>query len=152
MSYQQSVSHSGEISAPFEAVWALLVDWAGIVDWMPDGYIQSLHIEGEGVGAVRHLVTGRGVSISEKLVSMDRERGMLRLSIIGPQPWGMLSYTATAHLEETGKHCCLNWCGTFELPEGGQQAEELAKLLEKSYKTMFKGINNHLMLLAGSRK
>ena len=75
---------------------------------------------------------------------MDRGNGILRLSIIGLKPWGMLSYTAIAQLKETGNHCHLNWCGTFELPDGGQQADELAKLLEKSYKTMFKGIKNLL--------
>jgi hypothetical protein len=56
----------------------------------------------------------------------------------------MLSYCAIAHLKKAEDHCYLNWCGTFELPDGGQQANELAVLLAKSYRTMFKGIKNQL--------
>ena len=134
------------LNAPLTAVWDLLTDWAGIIDWMPDGYIQSLSSEGQGAGAVRHLVTGKGVAISEKLDSLDQDRRVLRLSIIDPLPWGMLSYSAIVHLEDLEEHCCLHWCGTFELPDGGQQADELASLLEKSYKTMFKGIKNQFAL------
>jgi hypothetical protein len=144
LNYQQSVNHSGEISAPFEAVWELLIDWAGIINWMPDGHIQSLRCEGQGEGAVRHLVTGKGVPISEKLDGVDRKNGILRLSIIAPLPWGMLSYSAQAHLKENGAHCHLKWRGTFELTESDQQADELSKLLKMSYETMFKGIRNEL--------
>jgi carbon monoxide dehydrogenase subunit G len=150
VSYRQSVSHSEEIRAPLAAVWDLLTDWAGIIDWMPDSYIRSLRMEGRGEGAVRHLVTGKGVPISEKLVAMDPQRGILLLSIIDPLPWGMLSYSARAQLEDVGEeYCRLSWCGTFELPAGGRQADELTALLKKSYATMFKGIVGELERISG---
>ena len=113
---------------------------------MPDGYIRSLQIEGTGAGAIRHLVTGKGVAISERLDELDEIHGRLRLSIIEPLPWGMLSYTAQAHMEDIASgECELTWCGTFELPEGGAPAEELAALLKKSYITMFRGIREQVM-------
>lgn len=145
MSYRQTVCHCEEIAGSRAAVWDLLTDWAGIIDWMPDRYIQSLQMEGQGEGAVRHLVTGKGVQISERLDAMDRSAGIVLLSIIDPLPWGMLTYTAKAQLEDAGEeNCHLSWCGTFELPAGGRQAEELVILLKKSYATMFSGIRGEL--------
>lgn len=117
---------------------------------MPDGYIQSLQMAGEGVGAVRHLVTGRGVAISERLDNMDEKSGSLQLTIIEPLPWGMLSYTAQAQLEDVnGGSCRLSWCGTFELPERGPAADKLAALLKKSYAKMFKGIRGEVARMTG---
>ena len=132
------------LNAPVSAVWDLLTDWAGIIDWMPDGYIQSLSCEGQGAGAVRHLVTSKGVAISERLDSLDSELGLICLSIIDPLPWGMLTYSANAQLQARGAHCQLIWRGIFELPASGRQADELANLLKKSYTTMFRGIGNEL--------
>jgi hypothetical protein len=104
------------------------------------------------VGAVRHLVTGRGVSISERLDEMYEKSGSLQLTIIEPLPWGMLSYTAQAQLEDVnGDSCQLTWCGTFELPESGPAADELAALLKKSYSMMFKGIRNEVIRMTGRK-
>lgn len=130
---------------PASSVWELLTDWGGVIDWMPDGYIKSLRLEGEGRGAIRHLVTGQGVAISERLDQMDEDRGILHLSIIEPLPWDMLSYKARAELEHIdSERCRLSWCGSFELAQGGQAGDELAVLLKKSYLKMFQGIRNEL--------
>lgn len=153
VSHIQAVSHSEVFDAPASAVWELLVNWAGIIDWMPDGYIQSLQIEGQGLGAVRHLITGRGVAISERLDEIDEQSGSLQLTIIKPLPWGMLSYTAQAQLEDiNGDSCRLTWCGTFELPESGTAADELAALLKKTYAKMFKGIRGEVIRMTGWQK
>lgn len=112
---------------------------------MPQTYVRSLAIEGEGEGAIRHLVTGQGVSISERLDAADKERGLLCLSIIDPLPWNMLSYSAEAQLDDLDECSCrLTWCGTFELTESGSAAEKLAGLLNKSYIKMFEGIRAQL--------
>ncbi len=145
MSYKHSASHSELFDAPASSVWDLLTDWGGIIDWMPDGYIKSLRLEGEGRGAIRHLVTGQGVTISERLDHMDEDRGILYLSIIDPLPWDMLSYKARAQLEYIDPaQCRLNWRGTFELAQGGQARDELAAVLKNSYVKMFQGIRNEL--------
>jgi hypothetical protein len=145
LSHQQSVSHSDLFDAPASAVWELLIDWSGIVNWMPDGYIRELQMEGQGLGAIRHLVTGQGVKISERLDKIDEPGGLIHLSIIEPLPWNMLSYTARAKLDSTGNNQCrLDWRGTFELPESGPASDKLAKLLKKSYAKMFEGIRSQL--------
>jgi uncharacterized protein YndB with AHSA1/START domain len=57
----RSVTATEEFDAPASAVWKLLTDWGGIVDWMPDGYIRGLRLDGHGIGAIRHLVTEKGM-------------------------------------------------------------------------------------------
>jgi len=102
-------------------------------------------MEGQGLGAIRHLVTGQGVKISERLDEIDEPGGRLNLSIIEPLPWNMLAYTARAQLDSTGNNQCrLDWRGTFELPTGGLASANLAKLLKKSYTKMFEGIRSQL--------
>jgi len=144
-----STKHSAQLSEVFDApasrVWALLTDWGGIVNWMPDGHIRSLRLEGRGRGAVRHLVTLRGVAVSERLDEMDEQHGLLNLSIVEPMPWGMSTYSAQARLTEPQPgRCKLTWRGTFEMAESKTSPDELAVLLKKSYATMFKGIRNEL--------
>ena len=112
---------------------------------MPDGFIRELQMEGQGLGAIRHLVTGQGVKISERLDEIDAPGGRLSLSIIEPLPWDMLSYTARAQLDNAGNNQCrLDWRGTFELPADGPASANLAKLLKMSYAKMFEGIRSQL--------
>ena len=118
-----------------------MTDWGSIIDWMPEGYIQQLRMEGSGVGAVRHLLTGQGVVVSERLDKIDRKNGILELSIIEPMPWEMLSYSAYAQLLAVGNgQSRLCWHGTFEMTKDNADADSLAVLLKKSYKKMFEGI------------
>jgi hypothetical protein len=141
MSYIDTLTHTEIFQAPAGTVWDLLADWAGIVDWMPDNYIQSLHLEGDGVGAVRHLVTGKGVRLSERLDTLDRESGTLKLSLVNELPWGLLSYRARAELEAISEsQCRLTWQGTLEMPACGPESETVTVLLKKSYENMFLGI------------
>lgn len=145
MSCQRSVSHSEVFDSAASAVWSILVDWGSIVDWMPRGLISSLDLEGNGTGAIRHIITHQGVRIAERLDRADERAGQLELSILEPLPWDMLSYRALAQLDELGPaQCRLRWQGRFELPEDGQAAEALAQLLGKSYKLMFAGLRQHL--------
>ena len=149
MSYRRSVNHTEVFDSPASAVWHIIEDWASIVDWMPQGIIASLELEGSGVGAIRHIVTREGVPIAERLDRADEGQGRLELSILDPLPWSMLSYTALAQLDEQGpNNCSLRWEGQFELPENGPEADALADFLEKSYRQRFKGIRRQLSLTA----
>lgn len=141
MSHVASISDVAEFDAPAPLVWDLLIDWAAIVDWMPDGYVQSLRMEGQGLGAIRHLVTLKGVCLSERLDVMDESSGVLELSLVGPLPWGLLSYRACGKLDRIGDNRSrLTWQGTLEMPDGGPDFDSVAKLLRKSYARMFLGI------------
>jgi len=141
MSHTETITDVAEFDAPASAVWALLMDWAAIVDWMPDGYVQSLRMEGRGPGAIRHLVTGKGVRLAERLDKADESSGVLELSLLDPLPWGLLSYRARGKLERmAGDKSRLTWQGTLETPEPGAETERVARLLRKSYAKMFLGI------------
>jgi hypothetical protein len=141
LSYVGSIVHTEAFDAPASTVWKLLIDWAAIVHWMPGGHIASLRMEGQGVGAIRHLVTGDGVHLSERLDAADERTGVLELSLLGQLPWGLLSYRARGELVGTSPDSCeLTWRGTFETPESGAQTDRVARLLKKSYANMFLGI------------
>lgn len=141
MSHVETIAETTEFEAPASAVWELLIDWAAIIDWMPDGYVQSLELEGKGPGAIRHLVTLKGINLSERLDAMNEAAGILELSLVEPMPWGLLSYHARGKLEDTypGK-CHLSWQGTLKMPGRGPEYDKVVNLLRKSYAKMFEGI------------
>jgi hypothetical protein len=140
-----TVSHTEEFDAPASAVWQLLLDWPAIVDWMPAGLIASLSMEGQGIGAIRHIVTGKGVALSERLDAADEQAGVIELSLVGQLPWGLLSYRARGRvLGMPSNGCQLTWRGVFETPAGGAAADRVARLLEHSYASMFLGLRREL--------
>jgi uncharacterized protein YndB with AHSA1/START domain len=47
LSHFATIRAAAEFRAPASAVWDLLLDWAAIVEWMPDGYIQGIRQEVE---------------------------------------------------------------------------------------------------------
>ncbi len=143
MSHIETIKDAAEFDAPASTVWDLLMDWAAIVDWMPDGYVQSLQMEGQGLGAIRHLVTGKGVNLSERLDKADQSCGVLELSLVGTLPWGLLSYRARGKLDSISEDISrLSWQGTLEMPEPGPESDSVARLLRKSYAKMFIGIRH----------
>jgi uncharacterized protein YndB with AHSA1/START domain len=143
LSHVETIEDTAEFAAPASRVWELLIDWAAIVDWMPDGYVQSLRMEGQGVGAIRHLLTGQGAEIAERLDYADESSGVLELSLLEPLPWGLLSYRARGKLEGiTSSRSRLNWQGTLEMPERGTELDSVVRLLRKSYAKMFAGIRS----------
>ena len=141
MIHRESITHAEEFDAPASAVWDLLADWGGILDWIPNNYIASLQLEGEGVGAIRHLVTTKDVHLSERLDALDQESGILALSLVKDLPWGLLSYQARGELEALSEtKCRLTWRGTMEMAARGPECDRVIVLLKKSYANMFFGI------------
>ena len=141
MSHVATITDAAEFDAPASEVWALLMDWAAIIDWMPDGYIQALECEGRGPGAVRHLVTGQGAHLSERLDRADESAGVLELSMVGPLPWGLISYSARGKIEALSENRSrLTWRGTLEMPNNGTEFDQVARLLSKSYAKMLQGV------------
>lgn len=122
-------------------VWELLIDWPAIIDWMPGGYIRSLECEGQGPGAIRHLVTGQGVRLSERLDTADENAGLLELSLVGELPWGLLSYAARGKLDDLANGSSrLTWQGTLEMHDNDGELEKVSRLLRRSYAKMLLGI------------
>jgi hypothetical protein len=141
LSHFETITDAAEFNAPASAVWELLLDWDAIIDWMPSEYIQSLECEGNGPGAVRHLVTGEGIHLSERLDTTDENSGVLELSLVGELPWGLLSYAARGKLDELADgRSRLTWRGTLEMNDDGPELDEVSRLLRRSYATMLLGI------------
>ncbi len=100
-------------------------------------------MEGHGQGATRHLVTGKGIQLAERLDSADESTGVLELSLLDPLPWGMLSYRARGKLDSiSDQRSRLTWQGTIEMPGCGPDFDKVANLLHKSYGKMFEGIRS----------
>jgi hypothetical protein len=141
VTHRESITHIEEFAAPASAVWAVLIDWGAILDWMPGGYITNLELEGKGIGAIRRLVTGQDVPVAERLDAADAATGVLELSLVDDLPWGLLSYRATGHVEAlSDTQCRLTWQGTLEMQESDPETRRVAAMLKKSYATMFLGI------------
>jgi hypothetical protein len=141
LSQFRTIRTEAEFRAPASAIWELLIDWGAIVDWMPDGYISSLECEGIGPGAVRHLVTGRGVRLAERLDRADESSGLLELSLVGALPWGLVSYAARGKVDSlAADRSRLSWEGTMEMPDDARDADRVDRLLRKSYAKMLQGI------------
>ena len=141
MSHVETITEAAEFNASASAVWALLTDWAAIIEWMPDGYIQGLECEGQGQGAVRHLVTRQGAHVSERLDSADEAKGELQLSLVGELPWGLISYTARGKVDALREdRSRLTWQGTLETADNEQEIDHVTRLLRKSYRKMLQGI------------
>jgi hypothetical protein len=145
MSFKQQLSHTETFAAPAARVYRLLIDWGGIVNWMPDKLIRGLRLEGKGVGAIRHITTGQGVELAERLDSMDEATTSITLSLLPPLPWHLLSYSATGAIESLVADACrLTWTGNAEMPESGTQADKTTALLRRSYEIMFQGIRREV--------
>ncbi|MGB8691885.1 MAG: SRPBCC family protein [Steroidobacteraceae bacterium] len=145
MSFKRQLSHTETFAAPAARVYELLIDWGGIVSWMPNNLIRELRLEGKGVGAIRYLTTGKGVELAERLDSTDAASTSLTLSMLPPLPWHLLSYSATGVIEPLATDTCrLTWMGNAEMPGNSQQADRTAYLLQRSYEAMFQGIRREL--------
>ena len=104
-----------EFSADADSVWRLLGDFGGIADWAPG--IESCRLEGEGVGAVRHLEMQGGIAMQEKLESHDDGARSFSYSISGG-PLPFQNYLATVSVNAEGAGCRVAWEARFDLPEG----------------------------------
>ena len=70
---------------------------------------------------------------------------VLELSLVGTLPWGLLSYRARGKLDALPEHRChLTWSSALEMPQAGIEADQIVKLLQKSYAKMFLGIKRRV--------
>jgi hypothetical protein len=145
LSCRRQISHAETFAVPAERVYRLLIDWGAIINWMPDNLIRRLRLEGNGVGAIRYLTTAAGVELAERLDAADAATTSITLSLLPPLPWQLLSYSATGVIEAlAADRCRLTWTGNPELPENSEQADRTARLLRRSYESMFSGLRREL--------
>jgi hypothetical protein len=110
------------IAASADAVWKQLSNFGGI---QPGGAIESVSVEGEGVGMVRTLNLGTG-RVVERLEEHDSANRTYTYAIINDDsPLPFSQYSATVIITDNGDgNSTVHWTGTFE-PRGVDEAEAI---------------------------
>jgi hypothetical protein len=135
-----SVKVNDRIEASAERVWDLVRDFGGIQRFSPT--IESVSLQGEGVGAVRTVTLPGGLALQERLETLDDASRTLRYAIIGSHPLPFDDYLATIRLSEDGDGCQIEWSSSF-LPRGGAETQA-AGLVEGIYRSGIAGIKKAL--------
>ncbi len=110
------------IKASADAVWEQLSDFGGI---KPGGAIETVSVEGEGIGMVRtmNLSTGRVVERLDKHDSSNRTFTYVIINEDSPLPFS--DYSATVVITDNGDgSSTVSWTGTFE-PRGVDEAQAI---------------------------
>jgi len=120
------------VAAPAAKVWEIVRDFGGVAQWGGPA-IQSCSVEGEGVGAIRHIGLPGGLAIAERLEAFDDAARTLSYAILEKSPLPLRNYLATIRIEEAGPQACaVDWSSTFE-PDGA--AEEQAQAMVRGVYT-----------------
>lgn len=104
-----------EIQGPADRVWAWVRDFNRLPEWVPG--IRASRLEGNGIGAVRHLdiSAGSGQWAIEKLDALDEGGRTLVYSIVDAS-LPLKNYTSTMRViaDDGGSSCTLDWSAVFE--------------------------------------
>lgn len=124
-----------EIAAGIDTVWELVSDFGGVGRISPE--VSSCEVEGEGVGAVRTIVSS-GFTVQERLEGLDHAARTFSYSMLeGPIPFK--NYVANVKLSDAGPNRTrISWAGTFE--PAGMPEEQLQQLVETIYRGLIAGI------------
>jgi len=121
-----------DVEAEAGALWRVLADWGGICDWAPPELIATCRVDGD----VRHLTTGQGRAVAERLEYADPVAGEVVFSIVGPAPGRIGNYRATVHVERLDEaRSRVSWTGRMDVPEGADPARIVAGF-EASYRML----------------
>lgn len=135
-----SVKVTDRIEASADQVWDLVRDFGGIQRFSPA--IESVSVQGEGIGAVRTITLPGGVALQERLEALDEGSRTLRYAIVGSHPLPFDEYLATIRLSEDGEGCQIEWSSSFA-PRGGAEAQA-AGMVEGIYRSGIAGIKKAL--------
>ena len=136
-----TVELTTEASASADAIWKVLADFAGFLDWAGEG---SIRTEGTGVGMVRHLdMPGTG-EMAERLDQLDHASKTIGYSLVYGTPAGMAEYRAVVTVQPTGtESCSLDWRGEYTAA-AGHDDEEVDANLRAAYEGMTQGLTAHV--------
>jgi carbon monoxide dehydrogenase subunit G len=135
-----SVKVDDRIGASADRVWDLVRDFGGVQRFAAG--IESVSVQGEGIGAVRTLTMPGGLALQERLEGRDDAARTLQYAIVGSHPLPFDRYLATIRLSEDGEGCQIEWSSTFE-PRSGAEAEAAA-LVEGIYRSGIAGLKKAL--------
>jgi carbon monoxide dehydrogenase subunit G len=111
-----------------DKVWALVGDFGGIGGWMPG--IDSCRVEGD-----ERILETMGMSITERLVSMDEAARRLTYSIAAGAP--VESHEAVITVAPSGAGCHVTWVVEAE-------PDEMADLMATIYQQALEALKNHV--------
>jgi len=116
------VTQRFEVSA--DVIWNLLRDFGGIQRWNP-GVLESVVVEGEGIGAIRTIGLPGGASLQEKLEAHDDSTRSFSYSFTGKPLLPVEDYLASMTVIPLAESSCeVCWESSFGL---GEMTEELAR-------------------------
>lgn len=119
-----NVSVKTKITAPADAVWAIVSDFNGLGKFVP--LVEKSVQQGNGVGAIRTLTLPGNATTKERLDVLDEQARTLTYSIVGASPFS--EYSSTMSVRSVGPtECEFEWSATFE-PQGMSAEEAVARL------------------------
>lgn len=135
MAYDALVERN--ISIPRAKVFAMLFDFGGVKNILPDG-ISSCDCIGTGVGAVRTLVLADGGRVVERM-EVAHDDTVFAYSIIENDALPLENYCAVVTLDDTpdgGTNVCYgsNWT-----PKGASE-DEVCDMIEGLYNAILDGM------------
>ncbi len=129
-----------ELQACAERVWELVRGFGGIMKWSGSA-IESVSVEGDGVGAVRTIGIAGGAQLQEKLEAHDDAHRTFSYSFVGELLLPLNDYYATMTIVDTGPNQCrVEWESTFT--PNGVSEEQARGMVEGIYKNGIAGIKN----------
>lgn len=135
-----SVEVTDRIAASADRVWELVRDFGGLQRWSAG--IESVSVAGEGVGAVRTLGMRGGLTLQERLESIDEGARTLSYAIVGKHPLPFDDYLATIRLSEDGDGCRITWSCRLS-PRAGAETQA-AGMVEGIYRGGIAGLRKAL--------
>ena len=132
------VQVTDDVKASADAVWELVRGFGDILKWST-GAIESVEVEGEGIGAVRTLGLAGGSQLQEKLEAYDDDARSFSYSFTGKVLLPLDDYYATLTVVPTGGATCrVEWGSTFE--PNGVSEEQATGMVEGIYRGGIAGI------------
>jgi hypothetical protein len=133
-----------EVTAPAATVWDLVKEFGGILKWSA-GAVESVTVEGDGVGAVRTLSIVGGATLQEKLEAYDESGRSFSYSFVGEVILPVADYYATLTIRDGAAgpgSSRVEWGSTFE-PKEIPEAQAVS-MIEGIYKNGIGGIKQAL--------
>jgi carbon monoxide dehydrogenase subunit G len=133
-----------DLPVPAAKVWELVRDFGGVQKWL-GGMVQSLELEGEGIGAIRTITLPGDTKLHEQLKALDEEERSFSYAIVRKSPLPMTDDLAKFKLVETGPDSCrVEWGSTFE--PAGMPEHDTKTLVEGIYTSGIAGLKQTLGL------
>ena len=131
-----------ELQSSAGVVWEMVRGFGEIMKWSGDA-IESVSVEGNGVGAVRTIGIAGGAQLQEKLEAHDDAKRTFSYSFVGELLLPVEDYFATMTIIETGANQCrVEWGSTFT--PNGVSEEQASGMIEGIYKNGIAGLRNAL--------